>query len=430
MGTLYEHIERLVSAGARRLRTWIEHPFGSLYRWAIPLLVLASLCFALPAWVGLAVFLVPTCAFAAKTAHTIGRIHALDFIRIVHREGRDVLDTEPDRMQRAWSLGCGSLVGALTVALAVRAVLASLSGVDIPDAVITYLLFAAVLMGGFLLFYVLALRFDNALLRGLASVTVTLPVFFIIVAVVSILLSWLMRIVGALGLSAENMVTNGFSWLYDVQRILGMATDYFLQQDPLIIGMSIVLAALLLLLYTCTVPPYWMKSVTWWLKGLGLVAVVFSGAVIIFAGTWVADVQTWATESQSSQFAQGIDANVLSQQAQSLSGYQSNDLIALVKALVLPYTVGVFVANAALMLRKSEAKRKSDAILDGFAETGTIDETTLPELEKRYLSYGGNRTLWDIALRSIGHDVPLPHPFAPRALTLKERITGELEDTG
>ena len=38
------------------------------------------------------------------------------------------------------------------------------------------------------------------------------------------------------------------------------------------------------------------------------------------------------------------------------------------------------------------------------------------------------RTLWDIALRSIGHDVPLPSPFAPRKLTWKERLTGELEE--
>ena len=90
-------------------------------------------------------------------------------------------------------------------------------------------------------------------------------------------------------------------------------------------------------------------------------------------------------------------------------------------------TVGVFVANAVVAYRRAKAKRESDAILDGFAQSGAADEEALPELEKRYLFFGGRRTLWDIALRSIGHDVPLPSPFAPRKLTWKERLTGELE---
>ena len=98
------------------------------------------------------------------------------------------------------------------------------------------------------------------------------------------------------------------------------------------------------------------------------------------------------------------------------------------KAFVLPYTVGVFVANAVVAYRRAKAKRESDAILDGFAQSGAADEKALPELEKRYLFFGGRRTLWDIALRSIGHDVPLPSPFAPRKLTWKERLTGELEE--
>ena len=91
-------------------------------------------------------------------------------------------------------------------------------------------------------------------------------------------------------------------------------------------------------------------------------------------------------------------------------------------------TVGVFVANAVVAYRRARAKRESDAILDEFAGAGAVDETSLPELEKRYLFFGGRRTLWDIALRSVGRDVPLPHPFAPRKLTWKERLTGELEE--
>ncbi|MFR3092124.1 MAG: hypothetical protein ACLTMP_10690 [Eggerthella lenta] len=108
--------------------------------------------------------------------------------------------------------------------------------------------------------------------------------------------------------------------------------------------------------------------------------------------------------------------------ARALADYRTDDLVALVKAFVLPYTVGVFVANAVVAYRRAKAKHESDAILDGFAQSGAADEETLPELEKRYLFFGGRRALWDIALRSIGHDVC--HPFAPRKLTWKERLTG------
>ena len=119
---------------------------------------------------------------------------------------------------------------------------------------------------------------------------------------------------------------------------------------------------------------------------------------------------------------------MLDSQSSSLAQYRSDDLIALIKAFVLPYTVGVFVANAVVALRKGKAKDVSNAIIDKFAADGAVDEDELLALKRRYLYYGGSQTLWDIALRSIGHDIPLPHPFAPRKLTIKERITGELAD--
>ena len=128
------------------------------------------------------------------------------------------------------------------------------------------------LLGGFLLLYYAALRFDNGLARGLASVAVTLPVFFVIVAVIVTLLSWLAAFMGSIGLSVENAIAGGFSWVYGVQRVLGSATDYFVRQDGVVIGGSIVFAAVLLLLYAYTVPYYWMRSVARWFKGLGLAA--------------------------------------------------------------------------------------------------------------------------------------------------------------
>ncbi|MEI3230944.1 MAG: hypothetical protein V8S24_06655 [Gordonibacter pamelaeae] len=187
------------------------------------------------------------------------------------------------------------------------------------------------LLGGFLLFDYAALRFDSGLARGLASIAVTLPAFFVIVALLSVLLG--MRIVAALGLSAETMIADGFSWVYDVQRVLGSATNYFVQQDAVVIGGSIVFAALLLLLYAYTVPYYWTASVARWFKGLGLAAVVFSGAAIVFAGAWVVDVQRWAAESEGGQLASAIDADVLSSQAASLSGYRADDLVALAEGV-------------------------------------------------------------------------------------------------
>ncbi|MBC2889208.1 hypothetical protein H7313_07590 [Gordonibacter massiliensis] len=427
MGIVHD-IERAARAAAARLREWVARPFGSAYRWGVPLVLLAALCLALPAGAGFALFAPFAVAFTWKAVSVSRRIHRLEFVKLVDEGGGAHLETEADRLQRAWVLGCVSVVGLAVALLAFRVAVALVPGAELAGSVALYLGFAAVLLGGFLLFYYAALRFDSGLARGLASIAVTLPAFFVIVALLSVLLSWGMRIVAALGLSAETMIADGFSWVYDVQRVLGSATNYFVQQDAVVIGGSIVFAALLLLLYAYTVPYYWMASVARWFKGLGLAAVVFSGAAIVFAGAWVVDVQRWAAESGGGQLASAIDADVLSSQAASLSGYRADDLVALVKAFVLPYTVGVFVANAVVAYRKAKAKRESDAILDGFAREGSVDEAVLPEREKRYLYFGGRRTLWDIALRSIGADVPLPSPFAPRKLTWKERLTGELED--
>ena len=411
-----------------RIVAWAKSPYTNLYRIALSTLLFGGICLALPPWIGLVLFAPLAVILGFKTAYSIRAIVSLDLVTLVDEEGRPCLDTHADRLERAWSLGSAAIVVAISLALVVRAVLGTFPQLVLPDAVLTYLSFTAVLVGGFLLFYFLALRFDKTVLRGLTSITVTLPAFFIVVVVASILLSWAMRALMAFGISAEGMLKSGFDWLYEVQRILGMATDYFLKQDSVIIAASIVLAALLLLLYTYSVPYYWMMSVSRWLKGISLVAAAFGAAVIVFAGVWLADVQRFAAESASGQLASAIDSGVLNSQASSLSQYKSDDLIALIKAFVLPYTVGVFVANAVVALRKGKAKDVSNAIIDKFAADGSVDEAELPALKKRYLYYGGSQTLWDIALRSIGHDIPLPHPFAPRKLTIKERITGELED--
>ena len=404
--------KQAVRSAARRLGAWTRRPFDTGYRWGLPLALYAGLCLALPAGAGLALFLPPALALALKAVRVSQRIHRLDFVRL----------------QRAWVLGCIALVGLSAALLVSRAALALLPGAELSGSIALYLGFAAVLLGGFLLLYYVALRFDNGLARGLASIAVTLPAFFVIVAVFGMVLSWISTLAGSIGRPAEAAVADGFSWVYDVQRVLGSATDYFVRQDAVIIGGSVVFAAVLLLLYAYTVPYYWMSSVARWFKGLGLAAVAFSGAAIVFAGAWLVDVQRWAAQGESGQLAHVVDPDLVGDKARALADYRTDDLVALVKAFVLPYTVGVFVANAVVAYRRAKAKRESDAILDGFAQSGAADEKALPELEKRYLFFGGRRTLWDIALRSIGHDVPLPSPFAPRKLTWKERLTGELEE--
>lgn len=421
-------IARGARAAFARLRAWTRRPFATGYRWGLPLALCAGLCLALPAGAGLALFLPLALAFGAKAVRVSQRIHRLDFVRLVDEGGTAHLGTEADRLQRAWVLGCIALVGLAVALLAAKLALAFAGQAELSGSIALYLGFAAVLLGGFLLFYFLALRFDSGIARGLASVAVTLPAFFVIVAVAAMLLSWLTALVGTLGVSAEGAIADGFSWVYDVQRVLSSATDYFVRQDAVIIGGSIVFAAVLLLLYAYTVPYYWMASVARWFKGLGIAAVAFSGAAIVFAGAWLVDVQRWAAAGGDGQLAHVLDPDLVGDKAQALADYRADDLVALVKAFVLPYTVGVFVANAVVAYRKAKAKRESDAILDGFARAGSVDEAALPELEKRYLFFGGRRTLWDIALRSIGADVPLPSPFAPRKLTWKERLTGELEE--
>ena len=416
--------KQAVRSAARRLGAWTRRPFDTGYRWGLPLALYAGLCLALPAGGGLALFLPPALALAVKAVRVSQRIHRLDFVRLVDENGTARLDTETDRLQRAWVLGCIALVGLSAALLVSRAALALLPGAELSGSIALYLGFAAVLLGGFLLLYYVALRFDNGLARGLASIAVTLPAFFVIVAGLGMALSWISTLAGSIGRPAEAAVADGFSWVYDVQRVLGSATDYFVRQDAVIIGGSVVFAAVLLLLYAYTVPYYWMSSVARWFKGLGLAAVAFSGAAIVFAGAWLVDVQRWAAQGESGQLAHVVDPDLVGDKARALA----DDLVALVKAFVLPYTVGVFVANAVVAYRRAKAKRESDAILDGFAQSGAADEEALPELEKRYLFFGGRRTLWDIALRSIGHDVPLPSPFAPRKLTWKERLTGELEE--
>ena len=412
--------KQAVRSAARRLGAWTRRPFDTGYRWGLPLALYAGLCLALPAGAGLALFLPPALALALKAVRVSQRIHRLDFVRLVDENGTARLDTETDRLQRAWVLGCIALVGLSAALLVSRAALALLPGAELSGSIALYLGFAAVLLGGFLLLYYVALRFDNGLARGLASIAVTLPAFFVIVAVFGMALSWISTLAGSIGRPAEAAVADGFSWVYDVQRVLGSATDYFVRQDAVIIGGSVVFAAV--------VPYYWMSSVARWFKGLGLAAVAFSGAAIVFAGAWLVDVQRWAAQGESGQLAHVVDPDLVGDKARALADYRTDDLVALVKAFVLPYTVGVFVANAVVAYRRAKAKRESDAILDGFAQSGAADEEALPELEKRYLFFGGRRTLWDIALRSIGHDVPLPSPFAPRKLTWKERLTGELEE--
>ncbi|MEG0324541.1 MAG: hypothetical protein RR619_11145, partial [Raoultibacter sp.] len=407
-------IKKAGAALCGRVSAWVKTPFENLWRWGFVTIAFAGLCFALPPWVGFILFIPLSLALGVKCFWAIKQILAFNLIHLKDVAGHAVLDTEDDRLQRAWVLAAAVIAVVGLVLLAIQAVFATFPSINVPDTLMTYLMFTSVLLMGFLLFYFLALRFDQSIFRGLTSITVTLPAFFIVVAVLSILLSWAMRFLASIGLSAEGMLKDGFSWLYEVQRILGMATDYFLKQDSMIIAASIVLAALLLLLYTFTIPHYWMKSVSRWLKAIGLIAAAFGAAVLVFAGVWLVDVQKFAAETGSSQLVSALDPEVVGNQAESLSSYKSDDLIALIKAFVLPYTVGLFVANAVVSLRRGKAKTNADSIIDTFAADGSIDEASLPELKKRYLYYGGSLTLWDIALRSIGHDIPLPHPFAPR----------------
>lgn len=409
-----------------RIVNWTRAPYTRLYVVAFVALAWGGICFALPTWVGLVLFIPFVMAIAEKTRHAVHKILSLDLIDVKEQEGRLVLDTQADRMQRSWALGSLACAVGVLVPLVVRSLLEVFPGLGISDSLATYLTFLAVLFGGFLAFYVLALRFDTTWLRGLTSLTVTLPTFFIVVALASILLSWAMRLLSTIGVSAESLLKSGFSWLYYMQDILGTATDYFLRQDAAIVTISIVVAALLLLLYAGSVPYYWIRSVRRWLRSIGIVAAAFGAGVLVFAGVWLSDMQNFMAEGASDHLAVALGSGV--DAAQTISRYSSDDLIALIKAFVLPYTVGVFVATAVVGWRNSHAEAIANGILDGFSARQCVNEDNLSTQQKRYLYYGGSQTLWDIALRSIGHNIPLPHPFAPRKLSLEERITGVLQD--
>lgn len=421
-----EDIKKVIRTAIYRMVDWVRAPYTRLYVVAFVALAWGGFCFALPAWVGLALFVPFVVVIAEKTRHAVRRILSLDLIDVEEQEGRLVLDTQADRMQRSWALGSSVCAVGVLVPLLARAGLEIFPGLAISDSLATYLTFLAVLFGGFLAFYVLALRFDTTWLRGLTSLIVTLPTFFIVVALASILLSWAMRLLSAIGVSAESLLKGGFSWLYSMQDILGTATDYFLRQDAAIVTISIIVAALLLLLYAGSVPYYWIRSVRRWLRSIGIVAAAFGAGVLVFAGVWLSDMQNFMMEGASDHLASalgnGVDA------AEAISRYSSDDLIALIKAFVLPYTVGVFVATAVVGWRNSHALAIANGILDGFSACQCVSVDDLPAQQKRYLYYGGSQTLWDIALRSIGRDIPLPHPFAPRKLSLEERITGVLQD--
>ena len=118
--------KQAVRSAARRLGAWTRRPFDTGYRWGLPLALYAGLCLALPAGAGLALFLPPALALALKAVRVSQRIHRLDFVRLVDENGTARLDTETDRLQRAWVLGCIALVGLSAALLVSRAALALL----------------------------------------------------------------------------------------------------------------------------------------------------------------------------------------------------------------------------------------------------------------------------------------------------------------
>ena len=172
-----------------------------------------------------------------------------------------------------------------------------------------------------------------------------------------------------------------------------------------------------------------MSSVArWFQKGSALRRWRSPVQAIVFAGAWLVDVQRWAAQGESGQLAHVVDPDLVGDKARALADYRTDDLVALVKAFVLPYTVGVFVANAVVAYRRAKAKRESDAILDGFAQSGAADEKALPRAREAL-------PVLRRAPHAVGHRLALhrprralPSPFAPRKLTWKERLTGELEE--
>ncbi len=428
MSALIRKITGQTRTAIRWVLAWANCSFEGVHRFVLMGILVVSFSLALVTWFALLAFVPIAYIFLTKSWYVAQRIYALNYVEVQEQNAGDIFCTKNDRQQRAWVLLGVSLVIMMAIFLTGRAAFIVLPEHAVPSELLTYLVFAAVLTGGFLLFYLMALRFNKTVWRTLASVTVTLPAFFIVVAALSLVLAWLANILKTIGLSPDVMISDGFTLLYNVQRILGDATDLFLQLDPLIIGASVVFAVLLLLFYTFTIPYYWIKGTTYIFDVIYFIAILFSGAAIIFASGWIGDVQTWLAETQYQDFAQGIDSQIIDQQAASLSNYQSNELESLVKALVLPYTAGVIVARFVLMWRMSVAKRKCDEVLNEIASAAELEEKRLSEFEKIYFYYDGNRTLWLIVMRSIGKQVALPQPFIPRKLSFKERITGNLND--
>ena len=217
-------MKSVLRTSARRLAAWVRAPFASLYRVAAAVLAAGAVGLVLPPWVGLLLFAPVAATVGTKVAHAVCAIASLCYVGVAeNREGHPTLDVRRDLLQRSRALGTASLAAGVAVLLAARAALTLFPSHAGDGVLAPYLVFTAVLLGGFLLFYTLALRFDSSVLRGLTSIAVTLPVFFIVVAVASILLSWAMGVLAGFGVPVEGLLQGGFAWLYEMQRLLGAA---------------------------------------------------------------------------------------------------------------------------------------------------------------------------------------------------------------
>ncbi len=149
-------------APARRLVAWVRAPFASLYRVAAAVLAAGAVCLALPPWVGLLLFAPVAAVVGVKVAHAVRAVASLCYVGVAeNREGHPSLDVRRDLLQRSRALGAASVAAGVAVLLAVRAALAVFPGLAEDGVLAPYLAFTAVLLGGFLLFYTLALRFDS-----------------------------------------------------------------------------------------------------------------------------------------------------------------------------------------------------------------------------------------------------------------------------
>ena len=361
-------------APARRLVAWVRAPFASLYRVAAAVLAAGAVCLALPPWVGLLLFAPVAAVVGVKVAHAVRAVTSLCYVGVAeNREGHPSLDVRRDLLQRSRALGAASVAAGVAVLLAVRAALAVFPGLagDGGASLPTWRSRRCC--------WVASCRSTPWRCGSTPRCCAASPASPSRCRCSSswwrwpgILLSWAMDVLAGLGVPAEGLLQGGFAWLYEMQRLLGAAVGgRFLKQDTLIVGVSIVAAALLLLLYTYSVPLYWLRSVSRWLKGIGVAVAAFGAAVIVFAGVWLADVQHLAEQGAAGHLGAGLDAGLASSQAQAIAQYRSDDLVALIKAFVLPYTVGVFVANGVVAWRKGRAKQTADGILDWLCRRGT-----------------------------------------------------------